>query len=218
MARRSSAASFSRDRTRIFRFPSSMDRKVSSRYLTLRGCVTAIFTSFRFNPVAFPSFPRFCSNSDPACATSSVLMNASTNGCDSFPMSKDLSRPLPIPSIDAKARKMNVNAGGNLKTVPPLSSVSVCKSLPSVSLMLPFCLPNCVFLKERMKKRASFSTARRSALLDRTPIFSTAVTRRLAFRARSMSEMSGPPSKSALQNSRKPSCTLGRSSFIMPKS
>mmetsp|Transcript_5512 Transcript_5512/g.15388 ORF Transcript_5512/g.15388 Transcript_5512/m.15388 type:complete len:224 (+) Transcript_5512:493-1164(+) len=217
-ARRFRLCSFSSERTRIFSEPSSMARIVSSRYLMRRGDVTAVFTSWKLRPVSLPTAPRFFANSPPAFAAASVSMKASMKGCDSFEMSYSESRPLPMPSMDAKERKMKVKVDGKRKTEPPLSSVSVCRSAPSVSLMLPVDLPSCVFLKERMKKRASFSTAKRSAPDASTPIFSTPDTSRLALRESSISEISGPPSKSAVQNSRKPSRTLGLRSFIMPKS
>lgn len=122
-----------------------------------------------------------------------------------------------MPSTEAKARKMKVNVGGKRKTD---SSVSVRRSSPSVLLMsdAPFLPPSCASLKRRMKKRASFSTARRSAVRLSTPIWPIASTSSRALAASCASETNGPPPKRAKQKLRKPSRTCGVSSSIIPKS
>ena len=86
-----------------------------------------------------------------------------------------------MPSIDVIERKMNVNVDGKRNAC---SSVSDCRSAPSVVLIEPVDLaPICVSLNERMKYRASFSHASRSAPFASTPIVSTAATMRLPARA-----------------------------------
>mmetsp|Transcript_21610 Transcript_21610/g.85899 ORF Transcript_21610/g.85899 Transcript_21610/m.85899 type:complete len:262 (+) Transcript_21610:1358-2143(+) len=184
-ATRVNAASFSSDLTRILSVPCSIERIVSSRYLILRGVVMAVLMSLKLSPVASAA----SENDD-----RSESMSRSTKGCASFERSYLGSRPLPMPSIEAIARKMNVKVDGKRNTC---ASVSDCNSAPSVVLMfLPF-LPSCASLKVRMKNLASCSTAMRSAPRAKTPISSTASTSSFARAESWSSDTYGPPSKSA---------------------
>mmetsp|Transcript_20311 Transcript_20311/g.64688 ORF Transcript_20311/g.64688 Transcript_20311/m.64688 type:complete len:223 (-) Transcript_20311:1662-2330(-) len=142
-ARRASACSFSMERTRILSCPCSIARTVCSRYATFFGCVMAVSMSLARSPVAVPK-TRSCL----ARGVSLESCSDSMKGCANLARSYSGSSPLPMPSTDAKARKMKVNVEGKRKTC---CSVNACRSAPSVVLMLDAALPCWIPLKVRMK-------------------------------------------------------------------
>mmetsp|Transcript_37656 Transcript_37656/g.102225 ORF Transcript_37656/g.102225 Transcript_37656/m.102225 type:complete len:240 (-) Transcript_37656:2431-3150(-) len=210
IAIRSRAFSFSSERTRILSEPCSIARTVSSRYAIFLGELTAVLMSSGLSPVSEPNWEKafWVGFTEPSMTSPyrACSVSSSTNGCESCPMSKSLSRPFPMPSMDANARKMKVKVDGNRKT---LASVRACRSGPICCLMFAAGLPSCTSLKVLMQKRPNFSTASLSAPLESTPICSRASTNVLADFPSARSSTNGPPSKSAMQRFRKPSRTSG---------